>query len=353
MQLFAEVLRWLTLFVSLSVATEAVGQEQSSLAVRIRSDQGEYVFAEPIKVAVSIVNTGDRTARIPLVEDFSSLTMWFTHYEVTGPDRAIQSVRHIRVRQNRIWNFETRGGPLAPGDSISFFCYPNLVNRTVGARGENIDSFAPKSAFNESGTYSIRFVYSMSSEFTQLSQGIWRSNELPIAVVAADAEDARILAAMWRAMPEGESGVDYTRVDLDSLSRAIKEAPDNAMTKHAIFALARAYYNESFRRRDMAARASELLNGLMKSAADFRYEEVRLFLARSLIVLGRPGEAANVLLALMEERPALWSNYRFVEAATIPGITRNGFTVKWQERERTAGAVPMTRDEVFAAGGAP
>lgn len=128
--------RWLLLIAFFPCVPSSV-LAQGDLNVRVQADQSTYVFREPIKLIVTISNTGSAMTRIPQVSRLGSPEMEFAFFEMRMWDGSCRRAKSVRLNVNSASSTEYAGAPRAPGDSVTFFCYPILTNVAVDSMGSN------------------------------------------------------------------------------------------------------------------------------------------------------------------------------------------------------------------------
>ncbi|MCI0452750.1 MAG: hypothetical protein L0Z51_10235 [Candidatus Latescibacteria bacterium] len=132
---------------------------------------------------------------------------------------------------------------------------------------------------------------------------------------------------------------------MDQLERMIQEYPNHELTPHSRFALGRLLYAQSLEGKSPAWEAATVLTELMTDCPAFRREEVALFLARSHREAGQVQKGLEVLSKLMEEEPALWTNWPFIVAASTLTPDPQRSLEAWRVREIREGAksVPISK----------
>jgi hypothetical protein len=109
--------------------------------VRIVSDKDQYVWGEPVQISVVLRNDSGAGIRFPHLFLLDPEYMNFMFYEVVGPDGVMRRLKLVRVTQYSVWNSEYIGVPLADGDGVHLYLYPNLSgfgSSESGGQGQSV-----------------------------------------------------------------------------------------------------------------------------------------------------------------------------------------------------------------------
>jgi hypothetical protein len=275
---------------------------------------------------------------------FDRLRMLFMYYEISRVGSAVDRLKSVSVTQYGPTSEGYEGAPLASGDSIQFFLYPNLTNVRINPSSLRETQIGATKPFDNIGEYDVRVVYTIPPRLQNLYQGTWRSNAVRIQIRHADDTEREILRTLWRCLPQGESGIDWVIRDLEDLRELIRQHASHPLIAHVRYGLARAYYREGIAGHpSQNQQAIDLLRDLMKRSPEFRHEETNLFLGKALLEAGDKTAGSDILLSMMEREPVLWSNPDYVQAVTVVGIREYSTIKEWKEREARMGAKPMSR----------
>ena len=313
--------RWLRIsviacaFVIWSAASEA-----QTLSIRVESPQEEYVVGELLKCFVALTNTSPDTIHVVNIQDLD-MNMSFMFIEISLPTGATE-IRKTQYSLDHVvwWPKGYVGEPLAPGDSVQIFLYPNWSRRLrsdkEGPRWER-----GSRTFQTAGTYVVRFCYEVPLECERIWKGPGGrlySKPITLKFRQPTPEESEILQPLWAsgslALSIGD-GEDWSGFDEMALDQVITKKPTHPLAKYAYFSLARSLMTPSSRVGIDATRLRrgvDLCTILIRSYPEFRYEETRQHMANGLYRLGRQEEAARLLNRTLIEQPALKDNVGFM-----------------------------------------
>jgi hypothetical protein len=319
--------------------------------VRIVSDKDQYVWGEPVQISVVLRNDSGAGIRFPHLFLLDPEYMNFMFYEVVGPDGVMRRLKLVRVTQYSVWNSEYIGVPLADGDGVHLYLYPNLSNVEVNIDGSETGMDWSKT-FPTPGKYQFRVVYRARGDLEELLQGEWPSNQIELRMIAPSRDEREILETLWSCLPEGEGGVDWSPSELSRLRTLLARYPDSHLRAHVQFGLARGLLSESGdEEADSEAKRSEswfLLDDLVGRQPTFRSHEVQRLRAEVLFAAGEVDDGSNVLLDAMQREPALWTNPTYIASLRIPGVERRAMFQQWYRVEQQEGIKVMTRSQFMA-----
>jgi hypothetical protein len=310
------VLRLMTICLSVSLGCNS---EPSAIAVHLKPAKTDCVVGEPLRFAISIKNVSSETLRVPPIETITDGTMLFTYFEVKHPDGHVERRRYRTHYVDGFWNFATSGAPLAPGDSIYFFAYPEYTPIRVSRNGKDKEkSFADSRTFPAPGKYRLRAVAHIWPEFKNLYAGSWRSNEVAIVVSAPDSVGARILSEVRECGASVSDG--YTEGGPVRLEHLIEEHSTHPMIKYARLATAHAHrWGQVGKHNADLPRAMNDYRAIARAYPDLFPEEIQYWLANTCRDAGREDEAQQLIADLMSAHPELWTDSRFAWAGAVIG----------------------------------
>lgn len=308
------------------------------LRITLSTPQHDYVVREPIKFVVSMKNVGPETIRI--VEVFylkCDANMRHFFIEIETPWGKLERRNHLLVVPTEIINKQYNGEPLAPGDSIEVFLYPNFTVPVeppglLSARGEG------RVTFPEAGTYRVRVAYFVPEYFVNLwrgENGIAYSNWVELRFRDPTPEEKEILDVIWESNPQELSSGDDTLIPSFnelSLKRVIANYPDNPLIKYAYFNLARQIMSLVGGARN--GEAVPIFEMLIERYPDFRYEEVRQHLAKAYFYSGQPERARELMRRTLRERPNLRHHDNFMMRKLSMEEPTGIATIKWRKLRR-------------------
>jgi hypothetical protein len=266
--------------------------------------------------------------------------MLFTYYEIRYPGGHLERRRSQSPVVDGIWNFTTTGAPLASGDSLYFFVYPTMTGMPVDRNGRDIDARLPDGrTLPRPGRYRLRMVAHIWPEFTNLTVGSWRSNDVKLVVRNPDPIGQHILNEVWKcgSFSGGAGGCLPA-----TLERLIHDHPDHSMTKYARVAVAASHqWSQPGAHNADVARAIGDYQSILADYPDFFSEDVQLRLAKIYHFAGKHDEAQRTIVELMMRHPELWTDGRFAWAGAVIGTNLDDGWSRWTERERTYGAKPI------------
>lgn len=313
--------------------------ETREVSLEVGSVKSEYVVREPVKFIVKLINESPQPVNIPEPHYFD-MNMRFLLLEVTSPNGELQVRRFQYVSTLSLVNYQYTGEPLASGEMIETYLYPNVTYPV------DLPSLSPADethiTFPEPGRYGVRVIYHVDPAMENLwkgPKGDLYSNRSTLQFRKPTASEEEILAALWV-----DGGYELSVGDTKTISsfdeiplrRVIDDYPQHPMTDYARLALARTLMvlSESTTRAELSE-AAEILEWLMENSVDIRPREVRQLLGEAYSTLGLRDKAVALFSETLRIHPELQDNFHFMQLLIVTKTGSVEATSEWIESRKS------------------
>jgi len=286
--------------------------KSQELTINISASKSELIVGEPVKLVVEIYNTSDEILRILPVERLG-MNMEAMFLRIITPDQRTEYRKFTFTRWHEIVNPYFPGEILAPGEVVVTLLYPTET-RAVRFAGDDTPKRGYGRTFPKPGVYEVQLAYVPPPRYERLYRtentkyGEVYSNSIFLALRAPSQKEKEILDAYWNS---GDKvglllGDDhpYLRADEKLLEQIIAKYPREQLTDYLRLALARSFlFADGLW--DGADHAIPLLEEIIDSAPNFRFEETRLHLATAYSRAGLRKNASALFETIIKARPAM------------------------------------------------